>query len=95
MIPVSLRREAGFSEEVELVATPLTEGGFTVKTRQQILDSLWERVLSRDSVDVVNEFLSEKESAAVSRLHELENPVIASESELSAREGEILAALGL
>lgn len=95
VIPVGLRREAGFSEEVELVATPLVTGGFTVRSRQQILESLWERTLAKGSEEVVSELLTERDGAAVSRLYELENPKIASESELAAREGEILAALGL
>ena len=95
VIPAKLRREAGFSEEVELVATPLAEGGFIVKTRQQILESLWERSLSMGSVNAIGELLSERDAVTASRLNELENPVIASESELAEREGKILTALGL
>ena len=95
VIPAGLRREAGFSEEVELVATSIAGGGFIVRSRQQILDSLWEKTLSSGVKDVVSEFVSEREIAALVRLQELEHPHIGSQSEIAARETKILIALGL
>ena len=95
VIPAGLRREAGFSEEVELVATSIAEGGFIVRSRQQILDSLWEKTLSSGVKDVVSEFVIEREISAQVRLQELEHPHIGSQSEIAAREAKILIALGL
>ena len=95
VMPAGLRREAGFSEEVELVATSIAEDGFIVRSRQQFLDSLWEKTLSSGVKDVVSEFVTEREAAAQVRLHELENPHIGTQSEVAARETKILIALGL
>ena len=95
VIPAGLRREAGFYEDVELVATTIAQGGFIVRSRQQILDSIWEKTLSSSVKDVVSEFVTERETAAQVRLHELEHPHIGSQSELAARESKILKALGL
>lgn len=95
VIPAALRREAGFSEEVELIAVPIAEGGFTVKSRQQILDSLWEKTLSKDPKDLVSEYVVSSEAASAARLYELEHPRIGTKSEVATREAQILKALGL
>ena len=97
LIPAALRVQSGLGDEVELVATPLPEGGFTIKTRQQILDAL--RTPNTDLVgdEVVIDFLRSRDEAEQARYQFLMNPVIPelSEVEQSQKENAILAKLGL
>jgi bifunctional DNA-binding transcriptional regulator/antitoxin component of YhaV-PrlF toxin-antitoxin module len=97
LIPAALRVQSGLGDEVELVATPLPEGGFTIKTRQQILDAL--RTPNTDLVEdeVVIDFLRSRDEAEQARYQFLMNPVIPelSEEEQSQKEAAILEKLEL
>jgi len=96
VIPATLRAESGIGDEVELVATVLPEGGFVVKTRQQILESL--RTPNTDLVDdaVVIDFLRSRDEAEQARFQFLMNPVVLelSEQEQEAKDAATLAKLG-
>lgn len=96
VIPATLRAESGIGEEVELVATALPEGGFVVKTRQQILQSL--RTPNTDLVDdaIVIDFLRSRDEAEQARFQFLMNPVVLelSEQEQEAKDAATLAKLG-
>ena len=96
VIPAALRAQAGLGDEVELIATPLPGGGFSVKTRQQILESL--RTPNKDLVDdaVVIDFLRSRDEAEQARFQFLMNPVVLelSEQEQEAKDAATLAKLG-
>ena len=96
VIPAALRAEAGLGEEVQLIATALPEGGFIVKTRQQILRSLWDQSLEKNDGDVVIDFLHSRQAEATQRHHDLMNPVFPnlSAEQQSKQDADILAKLG-
>jgi bifunctional DNA-binding transcriptional regulator/antitoxin component of YhaV-PrlF toxin-antitoxin module len=97
LIPAALRAQAGLGDAVELIATPLQSGGFTVKTRQQILESL--RAPNTDLVDdaVVIDFLRSRDEVEQTRFQFLMNPVLPelSEQEQEAKDAATLVKLGL
>ena len=96
LIPADLLVQAGLGEGVDLVATALEEGGFFVKTRQQILESL--RRPESERVDEVasGDLLSGREAADWERHHALMNPTFPelTEEEQSKQDEAILAKLG-
>ena len=96
LIPAALRAQAGLGDAVELIATPLPSGGFTVKTRQQILESL--RTPNTDLIDeaVVIDFLRSRDEAEQARFQFLMNPLLPelSEQEQEAKDAATLAKLG-
>ena len=97
LIPASLREQALLGDEVELIATPLPEGGFTVKTRQQILESFWNRVQTGDGVDLVSEHIRESSHEWEQRQYSLDNPTfeILSEEAQHKKDLALLAKMGL
>lgn len=97
LIPASLREQALLGDEVELVATPLPGGGFTVKTRQQILESFWSRVQKEDGVDLVEEQIRESSIDWEQRQYSMDNPAfeILSEEAQHKKDLAILAKMGL
>ncbi len=97
LIPASLREQALLGDEVDLIATALPEGGFTVKTRQQILDSFWRRVQKEDGVDLVEEHVLESSNDWTQREYSLDNPTfeILSEEAQHKKDLNLLAKMGL
>ena len=97
LIPASLREQALLGDEVELIATPLPEGGFTVKTRQQILESFWGQIQREDGADLVNEHIGESVHDWEQRQYSLDNPTfeILSEEAQHEKDVALLAKMGL
>ena len=62
VIPRSLRELAQLGDEDNLVATPLPGGGFTVKTRRQILEAFWSRLTTGTALEQAGIFLEEEPS---------------------------------
>lgn len=95
VIPVALRKQARLEAEEALVATVLPEGGFMVRTRPQILNSLWAHSLAFGSQNLVDEHVSEEALSHAQRIHELDYPNISSQDLSDSEEAAILAKLGL
>jgi len=83
------------SDAVDFVATPLLEGGFVVKTREQMLTSFWARLPQDKSGDLVAELLEERAAEAADRIRLLDNPNLPSAEEWEAKSVSLLQELGL
>ena len=95
VIPVALRKEACLADAETLVATVLPDGGFTVRTREQILNSLWAQALEPESQDLASAHIRESAISYAQRSHELDNPSISNHDLSDSEEAAILAKLGL
>ena len=96
LIPAALRAQAGLGNEVELIATPLPDGGFTVKTRKQILEALRSPTTDVVEPEVLIDFLRSRDAAETDRRHFLMNPVFPdiSPEQQAEQDAAILAKLG-
>ena len=96
LIPADFLVQAGLGEGVDLLATALTEGGFIVRTRQQILESLRRPGSEGVNEVVFGDLLRGKEAADRERHHALLNPTFPelTEEEQSEQDQAILAKLG-
>ncbi len=96
LIPAALRAQAGLGAEVELIATPLPDGGFSVKTRKQILEALRSPATDLVEPEVIIDFLRSREEAETARHHFLMNPLLPdlSQEKQAEQDATILAKLG-
>lgn len=93
VLPVELQKACGFKPGDTLIVDEISEGRFTVETRERKIQSLWELAVSSDSPLTTDELLRDRSAEERERIQRLSNPTYSSSSESDKRGAALLAAV--
>lgn len=93
VLPVELQKACGFKPGDTLIVQEISEGRFTVETRERKIQSLWEKALSSNESPATEGLLRKRSKDEAERLKRLTKPILSTAEESEKRAAALLAAV--
>lgn len=93
VLPVELQKACGFKPGDTLIVQEISQGRFTVETRERKIQSLWEKALTSNESPATKGLLRTRSKEEAARLKSMTNRTLSTGEESEKRAAALLAAV--